>query len=71
MHEEILAPLGATHADLLVLGTHGRSGCQRRFLGSVTEKVIRKAPCPTLVVSPLGSPSFWATAGSRRYCSTC
>jgi nucleotide-binding universal stress UspA family protein len=52
IHEEILAQLGTAHADLLVLGTHGRSGFQRLFLGSVTEKVIRKAPCPTLVVPP-------------------
>jgi nucleotide-binding universal stress UspA family protein len=52
VHEEILAQLGETHADLLVLGTHGRSGFQRLFLGSVTEKVIRKATCPTLVVPP-------------------
>ncbi len=52
VHEEILAQLGATHADLLVLGTHGRSGFQRLFLGSVTEKVIRKTTCPTLVVPP-------------------
>lgn len=52
VHEEILTQLAATHADLLVLGTHGRSGFQRLFLGSVTEKVIRKAMCPTLVVPP-------------------
>jgi nucleotide-binding universal stress UspA family protein len=52
IHEEILAQLKATAADLLVLGTHGRSGFQRLFLGSVTEKVIRKACCPTLVVPP-------------------
>jgi nucleotide-binding universal stress UspA family protein len=52
VHEEILAQAGATHADLLVIGTHGRSGFQRLFLGSVTEKVIRKATCPTLVVPP-------------------
>jgi nucleotide-binding universal stress UspA family protein len=52
VHEEILAQVGATHADLLVIGTHGRSGFQRLFLGSVTEKVIRKATCPTLVVPP-------------------
>jgi len=49
---EILAQLGVTHADLLVLGTHGRSGFQRLFLGSVTEKVIRRATCPTMVVPP-------------------
>jgi nucleotide-binding universal stress UspA family protein len=52
VHEEILGQLAATDADLLVLGTHGRSGFQRLFLGSVTEKVIRKATCPTLVVPP-------------------
>ena len=52
VHEKILAQLDATHVDLLVLGTHGRSGFQRLFLGSVTEKVIRKATCPTLVVPP-------------------
>lgn len=55
VHEEILAQLGATHADLLVLATHGRSGFQRLFLGSVTEKVIRKTTCPTLVVPPRAS----------------
>jgi nucleotide-binding universal stress UspA family protein len=54
-HREILAQLSAIEADLLVLGTHGRSGFQRLFLGSVTEKVIRKATCPTLVVPPRAS----------------
>jgi nucleotide-binding universal stress UspA family protein len=52
VHEAILAQVDATQADLLVLGTHGRSGFQRLFLGSVTEKVIRKAKCPTLIVPP-------------------
>jgi nucleotide-binding universal stress UspA family protein len=52
IHEEILAQIRATHADLLVIGTHGRSGFERLFLGSVTEKVIRKATCPALVVPP-------------------
>lgn len=36
--------------DLMVLGTHGRGGFERLFLGSVTEKVLRKAPCPVLTV---------------------
>jgi nucleotide-binding universal stress UspA family protein len=52
VHDEVFAQVAATRADLLVVGTHGRSGFQRLFLGSVTEKVIRKAPCPTLVVPP-------------------
>ena len=36
-------------ADLLVVGTHGRSGFERMFLGSVAEHVVRSAPCPVLV----------------------
>jgi nucleotide-binding universal stress UspA family protein len=40
------------HVDLLVLGTHGRSGFDRFFLGSVAEKVLRKAPCPVLTIPP-------------------
>jgi nucleotide-binding universal stress UspA family protein len=46
----ILAQVPALGADLLVLGSHGRSGFSRALLGSVTEKVIRHAPCPALVV---------------------
>jgi nucleotide-binding universal stress UspA family protein len=48
--KDILAHAGALHADLLVMGTHGRSGFDRLVLGSVTEKVLRKAPCPVLTV---------------------
>jgi nucleotide-binding universal stress UspA family protein len=40
----------ARNAGLLVIGTHGRSGFDRLVLGSVTEKVLRKAECPVLVV---------------------
>jgi nucleotide-binding universal stress UspA family protein len=39
-------------ADMLVMGTHGRSGFEHLLLGSVTEKVLRRAPCPVLTVSP-------------------
>ena len=38
-------------ADLLVMGTHGRSGFERLMLGSVTEKLLRKSPCPLLTVA--------------------
>lgn len=37
-------------ADLIIMGSHGRTGLKRLFLGSVTEKVIGQAPCPVLVV---------------------
>src|SRR5262245_54103883 len=37
-------------ADLIVISTHGRTGLKHVFLGSVTEYVVRHAPCPVLVV---------------------
>ncbi|MFC0398327.1 universal stress protein [Paraburkholderia rhizosphaerae] len=42
------------HADLIVMGTHGRRGFQRLVLGSVAEQVVRGATCPVLLV-PLRS----------------
>ena len=39
-------------ADLIVMGTHGASGFERLLLGSVTEKILRKATCPVLTVPP-------------------
>lgn len=50
IHREILSEAKAIPADLLVMGSHGRSGFERLLLGSVTERVIRQAPCPTMVV---------------------
>jgi nucleotide-binding universal stress UspA family protein len=49
---EILAQAAALAADLLVIGRHGRSGFERMLLGSVTERVMRTAPCPVMVVPP-------------------
>lgn len=40
----------ARRADLVVMGTHGRSGLARFFLGSVASKVVPAAPCPVLTV---------------------
>jgi nucleotide-binding universal stress UspA family protein len=37
-------------ADLIVMGTHGRTGLPHMLLGSVAEKVVRLAPCPVLTV---------------------
>ena len=47
---EILEQATAMPADLLVIGTHGRSGFERLVLGSVAERVLRKASCPVLTV---------------------
>ena len=49
---EILRFAAEVEADLVVLGTHGRTGFERLVLGSVTEKVLRKAHCPVLTVPP-------------------
>ena len=37
-------------ADLIVIGTHGRTGVRRMLLGSVAETVLRAAPCPVLAI---------------------
>jgi len=47
---EILLAAERLKSDLLVMGTHGRSGFERLVLGSATEKVLRKAACPVLSV---------------------
>lgn len=49
-------------ADLLVMGTHGRGGFERFMIGSVAEKVLRKAPCPVLMVPPHATATLPAEA---------
>lgn len=46
---EICKVAEETHADLIVMGSHGRTGLSHVFLGSVAERVVRHAPCPVLV----------------------
>ena len=48
--EMIVAFARARRADLVVLGTHGRSGFSKLIAGSVAERVVRLAPCPVLTV---------------------
>jgi nucleotide-binding universal stress UspA family protein len=50
VHHEILAQADRLPADLIVMGTHGRSGFQRLLLGSIAEKVLRTARPPVLTV---------------------
>jgi nucleotide-binding universal stress UspA family protein len=49
---EILHVVKAVAPDVVVMGTHGRTGLQRLLVGSVTERVIRRSPTPVLVVPP-------------------
>ncbi len=47
---EIIRCAKAIRADVIVCGTHGRTGLKHALFGSVAEKVVRKAPCPVLSV---------------------
>jgi nucleotide-binding universal stress UspA family protein len=48
--EAIVRTAEERHIDLIVMGTHGRTGLSHVLLGSVAEKVVRLAPCPVLTV---------------------
>jgi nucleotide-binding universal stress UspA family protein len=49
-HEQIVRVSRARRCDLIVMGTHGRTGVARFFLGSVAARVAATAPCPVLTV---------------------
>jgi nucleotide-binding universal stress UspA family protein len=49
---EILKTAGEIPADLIVLGTHGRTGLAHALMGSVAERVVRKSACPVFTVRP-------------------
>lgn len=49
-HEQIIRVAKAKRVDLIVMGTHGRTGLARVFLGSVASRVVAIAPCPVLTV---------------------
>ena len=48
--QTIVDTAGEQGVDLILMGTHGRTGLAHVFLGSVAEHVVRQAPCPVLVV---------------------
>ena len=52
---EILRVAREERADLIVMGTHGRTGLGRLLMGSVAEQVLRRAPCPVLTVKKSSS----------------
>jgi nucleotide-binding universal stress UspA family protein len=49
-HEQITRVARSRRADLVVIGTHGRTGLAKFFLGSVAGRVVSTAPCPVLTV---------------------
>ena len=53
--EEILNRAREEHADMIVMGTHGRKGIDRILFGSVAEKVVKNADMPVLTIRPQGT----------------
>lgn len=53
----ILQVARESQCDLIVLGTHGRTGLRRLLMGSVVEQVVRSAPCPVLTVKSEFTPA--------------
>src|SRR5690606_33876681 len=49
-YREIVRAADETNIDLIILGTQGRSGVSRFFIGSTAERVVRHSPCPVMVV---------------------
>ncbi|MEO6665546.1 MAG: universal stress protein, partial [Nitrospiria bacterium] len=57
--EEIRSAVERHHVDLVVMGTHGRTGLAHAWLGSVAERVVQRSPCPVLTLKaslPLPEP---------------
>jgi len=53
-HREIIELARTWQADMIVIGTHGRTGLTHALMGSTAEKVVMKARCPVLTVRPPG-----------------
>ena len=61
--QTIIDTAGEQGVDLILMGTHGRTGLAHVFLGSVAEHVVRQAPCPVLVTrKTLDTPGTPATS---------
>jgi nucleotide-binding universal stress UspA family protein len=63
----ILQVAGEINADLIVMGTHGRTGIGRLLMGSVAEEVVRRAVCPVLTVTNPFAPASSVPGRSDRF----
>jgi nucleotide-binding universal stress UspA family protein len=60
--QELIELANLLDADLVVVGTHGRTGLGRLLVGSVAEAAVKKARCPVLVVREKNHPTVSAPA---------
>lgn len=66
MWTAVAEAIETSHADMIVLGTHGRTGAQKVVLGSVAEEVFRKSPIPVLTIGPYARSGMHGAARFRR-----
>jgi universal stress protein A len=64
---EILASARDCQADLIVMGTHGRTALAHLLMGSIAEKVVRRASCPVLTVKAPLAENVPALAGAEEH----
>lgn len=50
--DQILAYVQEEGASMVIIGTHGRKGLEKIWLGSVASEIVKQAPCPTLLFNP-------------------
>ena len=60
--QEIVRAAKSTHSDMIVMGTHGRTGFAMFFIGSVAQRVVATASCPVLTVRGRKAPSLASAA---------
>jgi nucleotide-binding universal stress UspA family protein len=65
VYDEIKRAIEVVKPELIVMGTHGRRGVERWFLGSTTEKLLRHSPVPLVTISAAGERSFAAPQFQR------
>ncbi len=68
---EIVRAAAQMNVDLIVMGTHGRSGLKRMLLGSVAEKVVREAGCGVMVVREKHHNEEWKVPEIEPLCPDC
>jgi len=75
---EIVKYAGRERIDLIVMGTHGRTGLAHALMGSVAEAVVRTAPCQVLTIGPkveaaeeAAPPAQAAPVTAQRHCLVC
>ena len=64
-YQEIIAAADGVNADMIIMGTHGRTGVAHLFVGSTAERVVRQAPCPVMVVRERWNTIFFDPADQQ------